>query len=620
MNTTWPNIDPESGDWRVSAIRKLLARSVAESSLRCSAVNAALAFGLNPLTFLPSKRLEVLRDFLKHEVEGSFSRITLLQVILKSHESLTSTTARALVSEISKDKTLFFHALRDPHFHLLPGARDLCLAGIGHTSSAISKHAMELLARHWPDASPNLQESLARYITNRNRNLRAAAAHTLGYLSRSEAEERLRKLLQDPERIVRHAALVSLVRVIGPDVSPDLVITLKDSAPLVRVEACMQVANLHDYSLLESVLERSADVSFRVRLAAFGAVAILDRPLALRNLARFSRNGPSRVFLEHIQATDEEYSHFEERADVDIPTEDVSKIKEIVELFEDVTDDGSTCDVQAFLALRYLLIGQLLVSNPLSECLGLVQQQCVELKEGGISGLHKFVNLAITNILARGSLDPKLVRSQLLTQLEGNSHKALAAQALLMGLLEGLDDARHTLPLQLELIRSFNHIDHAFEVIVRFFSRDARSFRWPSFKDEGSQPEDDPHRALANRVQGSLECWSLFRATPRCLGFLLAVGSLESWHKIPQINDLPPQTRNLIETYGEYGRSERVALVVLQRLCLGDLPTNSSEVELLAGMGDLGLQAVCDHGQRGLFFKDGADSVNTASSRFVSPC
>jgi HEAT repeat protein len=204
-------------DWvhsKSAVIRRLLVRSITEPSLRFPAVRAAIVNGLNPLPLLTSKQVEVLKELFANEVEGSQARTRLLKLMLGSPRLLKSSVLKMLLSEISKDEELFNTALRDPNFPTLPGASDLCLIRINKGNAPLSQRAriIEILTKHWPEVGLDFRKDLPDQVASRNRNIRAAAARTLSRLTRSEAEESLRRLLQDPERIVRHAALISLVK------------------------------------------------------------------------------------------------------------------------------------------------------------------------------------------------------------------------------------------------------------------------------------------------------------------------------------------------------------------------------------------------------------------------
>jgi hypothetical protein len=583
-------------------------QSIAEPGLRFPAVLAALTAEQNPLALLPSKRLEALREFFRNEIAGSDKRIKLLEAILRSPQYLTPPILRVLFSEIRHDKQLLAYAIRHPNFRTLPGARDLYLAQIRDAIPAVARDAMKIVAENWPDDFAGFKDEFARQLTNRNRNVRAASARMLGNVNWSEAEEKLRDLLQDPERIVRHAALTSLVRTIGRRATPELLLMLKDSAPLVRVEACIQIANLKEHAMLDALLERTADVSFRVRLAAFVAVATLDRGLALRNLTRFSRNGRATAFLENINATSEEYSQFD--GDRELGSDgDFTRIRDFIDLVQQVIDYEGLCDFRTFSCLRHLMIGRLLATKRSNECVELVEQENVELEKLGISVPSEFIRWASANKLTGQKLDLSQICSQLFLYIQGSSRMALTAQALLIGILKGFDGVTHELPTELKTFRGQDNIDGAFTLITNFFWRISNSSDWGRLKEELQWEEEvgwlevHPDTQLSEMLLDNLQQWSSFRATPRCLGFLLATGGLKLWRQIPG-DGLSSRSLTVLDLYGKSRSATKIFETIFRRVWRGKLLDTSSEVELLAGAGSQQMEKVCDHGQRGLFFKN----------------
>ena len=599
-------------DWvhsKDAVIRRLLVRSITEPSLRFPAVRAAIWNGLNPLPLLPSKQVEVVKEFFANEDEGSQARTRLLKLMLGSPMLLKSSVLKMLFSEISKDERLFNTALGDPNFPTLPGASDVCLIRINKGNAPLSQRAriIETLTKHWPEVGLDFRKDLPDQVASRNRNIRAAAARTLSRLTRSEAEECVRRLLQDPERIVRHAALISLVKLIGKEAAPELLLMLKDSAPLVRVEACTQIGNLKEYSMVDAVLERAADVSFRVRLAAFDAVAGLDRGLALRNLSRFSKDRSSTIFLNQIKATDQERAQFDEHSRTDVvetvahepQTQAKTTRSTAIELVKAVIDYQDLCDFQTFLCLRHFMLGRLHVTASLKDAAKLLEVESNELTE---SGILKFPEFVTQGSLPEGELDRSRFHEHLFPFLQGTSSTSLAAQALLIGSLKGLDGVRHDLTLELGNFRGEHDIDGAFTMMACFFWRIIKSAELEQVKEDIAEEVfgdrgDFPTAELKKMLLKNLQQWSLLRATPRCLGFLLATGGFKSWEQIPERSGLAPPSLELIDLH----RKSRSTKKLVQAVWRGQLIHASSKAELLAGMGNQHMERVCDYGQRELF-------------------
>ncbi len=587
----------DAPEWKIDVIRKLLVAAVREPDLRRPAIYAALTFRMNPMPFFPSKRHEILRDFFEQEEKGSAARARFVDEVLKAPTKLPKPALRRLISEICNDEELYERALQNPSFPDLPGAREICLRGIAHSRAAISKQALNLLVLYWPQALSDGPDYLVRHAASSSRGTRTSVANILGNLDRIHSEKLLRKLLADPERIVRRAALSSLVKVIGSDAIPDLLFSLKDPAPLVRIEACQQSARLKNDSLLEALLERSGDVSQYVRVAAYNAISAIDEGLAKRNRARFSRSDES-VFSTNITETGQLASDSGPEDSQDI----LSLIKETVSQIEYVTDDRSIYNSSVFRLLTSFLLGRLLITKPF---VGLDDLIIAQKAKPSVRDLKRFLN-SVKQRSTEGLYDASLLLPLTLQELEADDDKSLLFQGLFLGLLEGFDGITQLSPEHIVQCRNLSPAsDRVFLLLADIFGPDPESLYWPN--KPLHLPEDRDGLAdleVAMILLGSLRRWCLYRATPRGLGFLLAAGSPDWWNQIPHPSSLLPEAARLIGKYGKLASTEEIATVIGEQLWRGDLSKDSAEIELLAGIGATKMRAIVDFGQLGLFLKN----------------
>jgi HEAT repeats len=586
--------------WQIEVISKLLAKSVSEPALRSPAIYAALSLRINPIPLLPAKRHEILKDFLTTEEKGSAARVRFMDLVLTEPSELPKPALKYLFTEICKDEELYERALLNPFFPKLPGAREVCVRGVNHSRSAISRNALSLLTSCWPDALTECFDTLLRYKSSHTRSSRAFVANVLGNVDRSHSENLLRELLTDPERIVRQPALISLTKVIEADAIPDLLLALKDPAPLVRIEACEQLAGLKETSVLEALLECSSDVSELVRITAFKAIVAIDPSLAERNGVRF---GVDKEYFAHLIGNANGGSESLESLKQDSPrTADL--ITHTLNQIEDVIDNGSVYNFKAFRVLTHLLVGRLIVTTPFEGISELVQRQLDKITDRFLYAPLRTVN--------RGSIGKLFQTSELLKltlrQLAEENDISILGQGLILGMVEGFDGSR---PFSLDHIEQCRrlpaHSDEAFRILADTFGPDPQSLYWPLRPPSLTYVEDDDGLAdleLAMALRGNLCRWCLYRATPRSLGFLLAAGSPEWWTQIPNTSSLSPHTVQLIKQYGKFQTTAEIASAIAEQFWRGELSKNSQEIELLAGMGVTNMRGIADFGQHGLFLKE----------------
>lgn len=303
------------GDWRVGVIGTLAGFDPAEPNVRFSVLSSAFGLGLRiedlPVAvrgwlaeFLvigklrpPDLSTRTRRSMAKQRLGSPQNNLALAIVaeIVRSPGVFTVAQLADLMARIKLVGVLFQSALSHPDFASFPDALRHCLDGACHQSAGVASTALAVLLKHWPADIVKVKGLVIAGAGSSQRSLRSVAARALGGLKENDPEISvvpvIRRLLRDTERSVRKEALAALVRVLGGDAAAELTVALHDPAPLVRVEACQQIALLGDLSLVEPLLERANDVASIVRRAAFAAISQLDRAAANRSVEAFLRNG-----------------------------------------------------------------------------------------------------------------------------------------------------------------------------------------------------------------------------------------------------------------------------------------------------------------------------------------
>jgi hypothetical protein len=588
-----------AADWRVEATLELLTKATEAPELRYPAITSAMALAI-PLARFPRASLAWIGDFLfatkswkGHDTSQTkphrVSSALVVEIIQAPH-LFDEKDSERLIQRIKSDRGLMQSALEHPRFTEFPNARLLCIEALRHKSAALANYALEVLSNHWPDEIDRQVETLAKRAKSPSRILRRSIATALGYSKSSSAEAEIRRLLTDPERVVRKAAVAAIVQMKGADAASDLLLCLRDPAPLVRIEACCQIATLKDTSLLMGLLECSDDVSGPVRRAALHALEQIDRDLALRSFATFTKDG-----LDLRRDLIEPEGGKAQTAEDSNPDE-IDSEQAIMELEHSDLVGFNVTD-----ALRRIIFAKQLFAD-----VGNSDDLELLLKVDGANEQDSLTQLF-------GGLLGNLIRpwtpAKLTNHLIEISPTSEAAQAFLIGIL-GSARLQEFFPTSGTRRLRENGDDTLFQKVVDVFGPCPRSLRWPvSRATLGDTPlEDEPDRWfdaddvwLAELILDGLRTWALIRAEPEHLGFLLACSGPALWKRIPLRFELSAESTALIQAYGARATSEDVIVAIQRGWFAGQLHDESPEVRLLAGMGDRGMALVAKYGQRTLF-------------------
>jgi HEAT repeats len=591
-----------AADWRFPVIPQLLQMASAEPDLRYPSLCAAFGMGRS-LDQFPADTLQWLSDYLRpagpitgHRAAGFSDERTQLNSalvvgIMRAPRLFSDEACANLMLRIKSDRELFLCALNHPDFARFPGAKEHCADGIGHSSAAVANKALAIFIEHWPAELEHHADLLMQHMDSNSRTLRRNIAIALGHIGRrAPSSVPIRRLMLDPERIVRKAALSSLVQLVGAEAAPDLVVALRDPAPLVRIEACRLVAALGDTALLSALQERAADSSTVVRRAALAAIEVLDRDLALRSFPAFAKGEaglPLELQEEFLPA--EETKKESEEDDVDAAIDNLEWSDSL---------DFATTDLLRCLVLAQFIADSVRHGNSLEDAF-----ERGPFEKSGTSPentLNRFLEEA----------DDPASLEELITYLVGISPMDPAAEAFLIGFTGEEQMARAFSAAHVRKLRSLPDGAGAFWKIVSVYGPSPRSLYWPvsrrtlgDFPDEHDEENswDADDISLALKILPSLRTWALIRATPRYLGFVLACATPDWWRRLPFRGEVSPSTLKLVQEYRGFATSLEVVAEIERRWQAGAIAEDSAELELVAGMGDRGVRLMVDHGQRALF-------------------
>jgi hypothetical protein len=468
----------------------------------------------------------------------------------------------------------------------------LCSLALQTTSSALCRHALNVLSSRAHTALALNADLIIQLRDNKNRNLRVEVARAMGLLPRERVESHLRKLLEDRERVVRRAALASLVKATGDDAKHDILIYLKDPAPLVRVEACELAGILNASDLVDSLLERKADSSRRVRLSALKALTLIDRDLALRNANRFNVDEDLEEIQESLNISEAELEMYDLEEDHDasefaLKPETATLFSEFLGEFADYWLEESSWDIDC---LRGFAVGYLVPHLGVEQVRKNVKAIYAKIDDEGYE-----CRLLVGGLLLREAEVPEqdcldvAYRLTLEILKEGND---IVGQAILLGMIAEPSVFRHLINIaELTLLRTAGReLDTAFTILAEMFGPDPDSLTWPTYGEySGGEDEngvEDPDfdavsfdpslPEVASLLREGLRRWSMLRATPRVLGFLLAAESSQAWFKIPAVEKLESFSKDLIADYIGLGSAKQVVAAIYKRYCEGSESSGGS--------------------------------------------
>ena len=588
-------LQPE--DWRADVIRKLLRTAGAEPDVRYPALYAALGAGFRIEEF-PPEALAWIGDYLRPtpgqrlEISGRRDSVSheLVVEIMRAPQVFRPEECARLMQRIKSDVKLFGWALSHPDFPGFPDAKRLCLEGLSHSSATVANLALSVFLANWPGEVAAHVELLLAQVHSSSRKLRSQVAQVLGQVEGAEAMGAVRLLLRDPERTVRKAALGSLVRLQGSGAAEELSMALRDSAPLVRIEACQQIAGLGDSSLLPALLERATDSNAVVRRAAVAAAEQIDREAALRSFPAFAK-GQEGLIEEQAPAAPAA------AADSGVEASNPEDAVEDLEMSRDL-------DPLAPALLRCVLRAQAIAGSI---------QRGDSLDEAWKRHVYDDPESETAEAIAgllRGLPGPDSMEA-LIRQLGGSSASDPKAEAVLIGLTGEGQIARWFSPALVRELRGLPDGSGGLERLIAVFGPDPATLYWPvsrwalhGYAEEEDDDEgwDSDDVSVAIQILPSLRNWALIRARPRDLGFLLACATPDWWRRIPLRAELPSASLRLLEEYGSLATSHEIVEAIEERWNRGVIGEGDAELELVAGMGDRGMERIAFHGQRPLRF------------------